>query len=235
MAALQITAIVPAAGRGTRMLAASPKQFLPLADKPVLIHTLEVLASCSLLDDIVLVADSEHVSFCRDELLPAYNLSKVKAVVPGGTERQISVFRGLEFLRSCPPDLVLVHDGVRPLVPRQCVYRVIETAVRKGAAVLAVPVKDTVKVAGETGTVLKTLDRRQLWAAQTPQVFSYPLLYRAHEQARWDGYRGTDDASLLERIGAEVTLTAGSYENIKITTPEDLAWAAAILRGRGDE
>lgn len=216
------------------MRRASPKQFLPLAGKPVLAHTLTVLAACSLIDAIILMTDSEYVSFCRDELIPAYNLRKIKAVLPGGAERQDSVFRGLEFLQHCAPPLVLVHDGVRPLVPVSCVYRVIETAASGGAAVLAVPVKDTIKAAGEAGTVLETLDRRFLWTAQTPQAFSFSLLVRAHQQAQRDGYRGTDDASLLERLGAEVKLVPGSYENIKITTPEDLVWAEAILRGRGD-
>jgi len=235
MGAIKVAAVVPAAGQGRRMHSLSPKQFLPLAGKPVLARTLAVLAACPLIDVIVLVVDPEHVVFCRDELIPGHALDKIAAVLPGGAERQDSVYRGLASLQVSAPDLVLIHDGVRPLVPLPCVHRVIEAAATEGAAVLAVPVKDTIKTADESGTVQKTLDRRCLWAAQTPQAFSFPLLVRAYQQAQQDGYRGTDDSSLLERLGIEVKLVPGSYENIKITTPEDLVWATAVLHDRGED
>jgi 2-C-methyl-D-erythritol 4-phosphate cytidylyltransferase len=157
---------------------------------------------------------------------------KMQRVVVGGASRQDSVFAALRAMER-PTDFVLVHDGARPFVTADVTERVIEQAREHGGAIVAVPVKDTIKQASENGTVHKTIPRERLWAAQTPQAFSYELLYRAHESAEADGFLGTDDAELVERLGgAAIAIVEGSYENLKITTPEDLIVAERIAAGR---
>ncbi|MBW7477454.1 2-C-methyl-D-erythritol 4-phosphate cytidylyltransferase [Paenibacillus oenotherae] len=223
--------IVVAAGRGTRMGTAESKQYLLLEDKPILIHTLQLFEAMEEIAEMVLVVGAQDVTRC-EELLLQYNLHKVKAVAAGGSERQHSVRIGLSLLHG---DWVMVHDGVRPLVTPAAVRACMAAAERSEAAVLAVPVKDTIKQVNESGIIVATPDRRSLWAIQTPQAFRRSLLQEGHERAAAEGFVGTDDASVVERLGVSVTVAEGDYTNIKITTPEDLPWAEFLLASRKQE
>ncbi|CAM4484490.1 2-C-methyl-D-erythritol 4-phosphate cytidylyltransferase [Paenibacillus tarimensis] len=223
------SAIVVAAGRGTRMGSAESKQYLPLLGKPVLIHTLQLFDLMEDITETILVTGPDDIVRCK-ELIREYGLEKVRAVVPGGAERQHSVYQGLKAAGS---DWVLVHDAVRPLVSPAAVRRCMAAAVRSGAAVLAVPVKDTIKKVSPDGVVEDTPDRSRLWAIQTPQAFNSVQLRECHARADSEGFVGTDDAMLVERSGQQVTVAEGEYTNIKITTPDDLPWAAFLLEERG--
>jgi len=203
------------------------KQLSPLAGITVLARSLGALEQSPRLEGIVLVVPREDAGEYRT-LVENWGLSKIKEIVPGGNDRQQSVFAGLLAVPSgC--GLVLVHDGARPLVSGKEIEAVIAAAAGCGAATLAVPVKDTIKEAGPDGFVVRTLDRGRLWLTLTPQCFSYDMLMDAHLQARDSGLSYTDDASLVEAAGKPVRLVEGSYRNIKITTPEDLAVAEALL------
>ncbi|WP_223299026.1 2-C-methyl-D-erythritol 4-phosphate cytidylyltransferase [Paenibacillus darwinianus] len=223
------SAVIVAAGRGTRMGTAESKQYLPLRGKPVLVHTLAIFERMREIRDVVLVTGVEDVERCR-RLAAEHGLRKVAAVVPGGGERQHSVRLGLAAASS---PWVMVHDGVRPLVTPESVRRCIAAAYRHGAAVLAVPVKDTIKKVDAAGIIESTPDRRSLWAIQTPQAFRRELLEACHGRAEGEGFIGTDDAMVVERYGHPVAVAEGDYTNIKITTPDDLPYAAFLLSGRG--
>lgn len=227
--------VVVAAGKGKRMGTAESKQYLLLCGKPILVHTLEIFERMNTVDAVVLVVGAGEEARCR-EYAEAYGLSKVCRIVSGGAERQASVYKGLQ---SMPQGVewVMVHDGVRPLVrPEQadaCWMKARDTG---EAAVLAVPVKDTIKIVGTDGQIRSTPDRSSLWAIHTPQAFRLSALIQAHEAAERDGFLGTDDAMLMERAGVTVHVVESSYDNIKVTTPEDLEWAEFLLRkqGRGE-
>jgi len=225
-----IVAIVPAAGSGSRMGGSSPKQFLRLGGVPVLVRTLRILAGSRVVRGIVLVAPPAAVERTR-RLLARHRVPRVLAVVPGGAERQESVWLGLQ---AVPPaaDLVVVHDGVRPFITGTLVRDVVEAARRFGAAICGIPVRETVKRHRE-GFVETTVDRGGLWLIQTPQAFRRTLLWEAHDKARRDGFLGTDDAVLVERLGVPVRMVAGLQENLKITTPDDLARARVLASARG--
>lgn len=225
-------AIIAAAGSGSRMGTKTKKQYLTLAGLPVLVHTLRVFENSPLIKQYVLVVGADEISWCKREIINKFNLSKVLAVVPGGAYRQHSVYNGLKAIDAQPNDIILVHDGARPLVTEEILAATINGAREMGAAVAAVPVKDTIKKADPQGVVLDTPPREQLWAVQTPQAFRYHVLVNAYRQAEQEDFIGTDDASLVEQSGFEVHLVNGSYENIKITTPEDMAVAEAILKRR---
>ena len=222
-----VTAIIPAAGEGSRFRGAVRKQFIVLDGLPILSHTLRALtASNALAAAIVVVPPGE--SFGREALSLA-GVELATEVVSGGRERQDSVYNGL--LRANPDtDLVLIHDGVRPFVSPGVVLATIEAAKECGAAVAAVPVTDTIKRVDADGFVIDTPAREQLWAAQTPQVFRYSLLMQAHQSVRKRGILATDDAALLEHLGVRVKVVRGSYENLKITSEDDLPLAGLILR-----
>jgi 2-C-methyl-D-erythritol 4-phosphate cytidylyltransferase len=226
---MHVTAIVPAAGGGTRLSAPAPKQYLPLLGVPILVRTLQALLASGV-DRLILVVPPRHEARCRAEILTPYGLA-VDALVPGGADRQASVYAGLRQVDDAG-GLVLIHDGARPLVTSGIIQAAVAAAAAVGAAVVAVPVTDTIKVAGPDRLVQETPVRGRLWAAQTPQAFRAGLFREAHERALRDGYRGTDDSVLVERLGHPVQLVAGSPENLKITTPADLALAEQILRGR---
>jgi len=217
--------VIVAAGRGTRMGTPESKQYLMLMDKPILVHTLELFQQMTFVQEIVLVVGEMDVARCK-QWVSGYQLDKVKAVVCGGAERQDSVYEGLQRL-TC--QWAMVHDGVRPLVTASAVKRGCAAAEHKGASVLAVPVKDTIKQVDHTGKITATPDRKSLWAIQTPQAFRRALLIEAHERARSDGFVGTDDAMLVERLGMQVYAAEGEYTNIKITTPEDLPMAEMLM------
>ena len=221
-----VSVILPAAGRGKRMQAGVNKVFLRLMGKPILFHTLRVFAAVPEVQEIIVVTGAEEVEPLRRALqgLGLFReAAKSVKVVAGGSERQYSVWNGLK-ASSEASDVILVHDAARPLVSHATIEAVIEAAREHGAAVAAVPEKNTVKVV-EDGVVTATPDRSTLWAVQTPQGFSRSLLMAANEKAESDGFLGTDDASLVERYGARVHVVMDSYQNIKVTTPEDLVVA----------
>lgn len=226
-------AVVVAAGRGKRMGAEINKQYLNFIDKPILAHTLEVFEKHSLIDGMIIVTHRDEVSFCYEKVIMPFRFKKVITVVAGGKERQDSVYQGLTVL---PPqcELVVVHDGARPLITPDIITEAVTSGQKEGAVIVAVPVKDTIKkVANEF--VTQTVSREELWTVQTPQVFKKELILEAYKNAFNQGIYGTDDASLVEILGKRVKVVPGSYENLKITTPEDLDIGEAILarRSRG--
>jgi 2-C-methyl-D-erythritol 4-phosphate cytidylyltransferase/2-C-methyl-D-erythritol 2,4-cyclodiphosphate synthase len=224
-----VAAIIPAGGSGCRMGTDLPKQFLEVAGMPVLVHTVKAVQRASSIKTIIIAVPADHVDQVW-ELVDRYDLSLVAKVVAGGLTRQDSVLAGLAVLPD-DTDLVVVHDGVRPLIGPDLVEACVQKAAQTGAAMAAVPVKDTLKMAKD-GVVATTVDRRGLWQAQTPQVAGLETMRRAFDSAAADGFQGTDEAALLERIGVEVSLVMGSDKNIKITRPEDLELAEAFL-GKG--
>ena len=227
----KIYALIPAAGMGKRMGAGQNKQYLLLDGMPILAHTLRVFQEAPFIAGIYLITPEAEIPFCQSEVVERYGFSKVRTVVAGGAERQHSVRNGLlAMTEAAPDDLVLIHDGVRPFVPAELLQRAASTAEEFGGAVVAVPVKDTVKVARD-GIIVATPPREELWLAQTPQAFRYGLIRAAHEGAAAEGFLGTDDASLLERQGCPLRIVVGDYRNIKITTPEDMLLAQAFLKG----
>lgn len=229
---VKAAAIVPAAGSGTRMGMKTKKQFLALDGVPLLGYALKTMEAYPAVQDIVIVACPGEEGYCRTAVVEKLGLNKVAAIVPGGKERQDSVYNGLLAL-SPEFDIVVVHDGVRPLFSLDILASVISAAETYGAATCAVPAKDTVKLAGEDNFVTRTLPRDCTWLVQTPQAFRYELIVEAHRRARSDNLLATDDAALVESIGGRVKIVMGSYDNIKITTPEDLNAALAIIRAAG--
>jgi len=225
---MAIVAVVPAGGSGRRMGLRRPKQFLTLGGSPLIVRTLRALGRA--VDGIVVTAPAGSVEATR-RLLARHRVPGVLAVVEGGDERQDSVRHGLAALPA-GARWVVVHDAVRPFIDPDLVARVLSAARAHGAATCGVPVRDTVKRVRET-LVDSTLDRDGLWLTQTPQAFRRELLCEAHDKARRDGYRGTDDAVLVERLGERVAMVAGSPSNLKITTPDDLRAARREMGRRG--
>ncbi|MBM7622373.1 2-C-methyl-D-erythritol 4-phosphate cytidylyltransferase [Bacillus tianshenii] len=219
--------MVLAAGQGKRMKAGKNKQFIELEGKPVIIHTLTVFENDPMCKEIKLVINEKEVPLF-EALLESYGISKVSEMVPGGKERQDSVYNGL--LRMENAEIVLVHDGARPFIRQEVIHRLVEKAKRDGAAIVGVPVKDTIKKVNADLLIEETVERAALWMIQTPQAFQYSILQKAHLQAKEEQYMGTDESSLVERIGMPVHMVEGDYENIKLTTPEDLIVAEAILK-----
>jgi len=224
-------AIVVAAGRGSRAGAGQSKQFREISGIPIIIHTLSRFERCETIDgSVVVLPEGEREAFAA--LAGRYGLRKVSGAVAGGETRAESVWRGLEALRGLSVEVVAVHDGVRPFVTPEEIDRTVREARASGAAILAVPVTDTIKEA-EGARVLRTLERARLWRAQTPQCFRFELLRRAYELAISSGLDATDDSALVERLGATVRLVEGGEHNIKITTPQDFAVAEILLKGVG--
>lgn len=225
-----ISVIVAAAGRGSRMKRAENKVFLPLLDRPILRYSIEAfLGRCDVAEVIVICAAHE-----QDEMegfVEPYRAHKPVKVVVGGNERQYSVANALRAVDK-KSELILVHDGARPLVTDEVVQSVIDSAREHRASIAAVPVKDTIKTVDGQGMVVDTPPRSTLYAVQTPQGFDAQLLFDAYARAEEDGFLGTDDASLVERLGVRVAVAKGDYQNIKITTPEDLIVGEALLKGR---
>lgn len=220
-------AIVVAAGRGSRMGGGQAKQFREISGIPIIIHTLNCFERCSTIEETVIVLPEE----VRDEfasLAETHGLRKVTSAVAGGETRAESVWRGLQTFREKTVNVVAVHDGVRPFVTPDEIDRVVREAETSGAAILAAAAVETIKEA-EDGRVLRTLERKTLWQAQTPQCFRYELLRRAYEQALADGLDATDDSALVERLGTPVRIIVGGVHNIKITTPQDFALAEILL------
>ena len=204
------------------------KPYLELLDKPILTHTIDVFDQSSVVDTIFVIVDEMDFDACRSVVIEPYGFQKVAGIVPGGGTRQDSVFNGLKVLPE-DTDFVVVHDGVRPFVTAEMIFTCLEAATDWGAAIAAVPVKDTIKITDRDGFVVETPDRSELWAIQTPQVFRKDLLIEAHRNAQQKGIQLTDDAALVEQLGLKVKCVMGSYRNLKITTPEDLILAEALM------
>lgn len=221
-------AIIPAAGTGSRMQAGVNKQYLLLAGRPILAHTLALFAAHPRIDRICLMVPAEEIDYCRAEIVEPYGRGKVSAIIAGGPTRQDSVSNGLLGCGAAIDDLVVIHDGARPLLGAAELDALLAAATANGAATLGVPVKDTIKQV-QGGMIVATPERTTLWQVQTPQAFRFWLLLAAHSQARADNFAATDDAMLVERLPHPVAMVAGSYRNIKITTPEDLTIANALL------
>ncbi len=224
----KVYAIIPAAGTGRRMGGSILKQYIMLGDKPVLAHTLSAFDRAESVDCIVLAVSLDEREYIEKEIVKRYGIKKPVTYTPGGRERQESVKNALEAIEDC--DIVVVHDGVRPLVVPGVIEGAIQEARRYGAAVAGMPVKDTIKVVSPAGFAVNTPDRTRLWQIQTPQAFQLRLLKEAHKRAAEDGFLGTDDSSLVERLGHPVKLIEGGYGNIKITTPEDVDLALYMMK-----
>src|ERR1043165_5268395 len=221
-------AIIAAAGQGTRLGGGRPKQFLELAGFPIIIHTLKTFEQCAEIQEIIVVLPAEDTANFL-ALAGEQGLRKLARVVPGGATRGESVWRGLQSVRAATAEIVAVHDGVRPFVTPEEITETVLAARASGAAILTAPVIDTIKET-EDGKVLGTLDRARLRRALTPQCFRYELLRRAFEQAPEFVARATDESSLVEMLGVKVSIVEGNARNIKITGPEDLAFAEILLK-----
>jgi len=248
-----IRAIVLSGGSGSRMNSKVKKQYMMLQGKPLIYYSLHTFCE-SEVDEVILVASEEDMDYCRTEVIEKYNLSKVVAIAPSGAERYLSVFSGLKCAESS--DIVLIHDGARPFVTTDMIHRSIISARKHKACVVAMPVKDTIKVVGDSidsvsisdsepdlssasassdgsdKIVVSTPDRNSLWLMQTPQTFDYSLLMDCYNKVMSGNQEGiTDDAMIVERgSDTKIHLIEGSYRNIKVTTPEDMLIAEAFLR-----
>lgn len=226
---MKVTAVIPAAGSGKRIN--SKKQFLEINGRPILSITVSVFDECQSIDDVIVVVGREDIELTK-ALLKDHK--KVKNIVAGGQERQDSVYNGIETItRESDDDIVVIHDGARPLVTKEIISAAVTEARTSKAAVVGVPVKDTIKNVSADGMIQGTLDRGSIWLVQTPQAFQFSVIKEAYERAQRIKYRATDDSKLVERMRIPVKMVMGSYENIKITTKEDVAIAESILKGRG--
>ena len=226
-----VAAVVPAGGRGARMGSRTPKQFLQFAGVPLLVHSLRVFEASQTIGEIILVVPETDVTACQKELVPAFGFSKISRVISGGTRRQDSVWNGLQAVNG-RTDIVVVHDAVRPFVTEAMVQAVVDRARIHGAALVGIPLRDTIKRVGPDGMIDATLDRQGLWAAQTPQAFNVELLREAHQCGQRDNVDVTDDAGLVERLGHPVSIVTGTADNVKMTRPEDLLIGEAILAAK---
>jgi len=222
------TAIIAAAGMGSRMASDRPKQFLQLAGTPIIFHTLAPFEQCDSIQEVIVVLPAEEAANFLT-LAGKHGLRKLSRVVPGGTTRADSVKRGLLAIRAATAGVVAVHDGVRPFVTVEEIENVVNAAEADGAAILVAPVTDTIKQVTDN-SVVNTLDRTGLRRALTPQCFRYDLLRKAYEQADVNDPSLTDESALVEKIGVPVTTIEGNSRNIKITTPQDLLIAETFLK-----
>lgn len=229
------TAVVLAAGKGSRMGTQTAKQYLEIGGKPLVVHALEAFQESSLIDEIILMTDREHLEYCTGDIVKRYGLSKVSAVRAGGSERYLSVWNALCTIMKKEKEweklgnkrgngYVFIHDGARPFVTGEIIARAFEDVKKWGACVVGMPVKDTIKRVDGDGCIVESPVRSRIWQAQTPQVFSVELITEAFKhQMKEDCTNVTDDAMVVEaQMGVKVHMVRGSYENIKITTPEDL-------------
>ena len=226
-------AIVLSAGRGSRMKSDVPKQYMDLNGKPVIYYSLKAFEENGF-SSIVLVCGKDDVEYCQKEIVEKYNLTSVKAVVPGGKERYHSVFEGLKAVEGA--DYVFIHDGARPMISQDIINRLKEAVVTEEAAVAGMPVKDTIKIVDDEAYVSETPERKYVWQVQTPQCFAFPIIYEAYKSIIQDEEEGwsipvvTDDAMVLSyATDHEVKMVEADYRNIKITTPEDLLIAKVFL------
>ncbi|SCI47111.1 MULTISPECIES: 2-C-methyl-D-erythritol 4-phosphate cytidylyltransferase [unclassified Romboutsia] len=218
--------IIVAAGSGKRMNMGINKQFIKLNEKEIIAHTIETFYKNENIDEIIVCIKKEEEEFFKDKIIDRYSFKNIK-IAYGGKERQDSIYNGLKLIDSrC--EIVLIHDGARPFVSERIINNSIKVAREKKAVVVGMPVKDTIKFVDD-GSIKDTPNRENLWSAQTPQSFEYKLIMRAYEEAYKHDYYGTDDSMLVEKIGQQVTMIMGSYDNIKITSPEDIGIGEQIL------
>ena len=224
-------ALIPAAGSGARMGSTVKKPYLLLAGRPLLYHTLAAFDRAPSIDRIIIAVAPGEEACCETDVVRKNSFNKNITVIAGGDVRQESVRRLLEQVPE-ETSLVLIHDGARPLITVDLIERALAETEKWQATVAAVPVKDTIQTTNEAGFVQKTLPREQLWSIQTPQTFALQLIREAHCRALQDGFVGTDEGSLVERLGKPVKIIMGAYDNIKVTTPEDLIIAEALMKKR---
>jgi 2-C-methyl-D-erythritol 4-phosphate cytidylyltransferase len=229
-----VMALVPAAGRGLRMGGSVPKQYLSIGGEPLIVQSLRVLQAAPVVDQIILAVPSADIEYCQHEIVLRHRFTKVTKVVAGGAERQDSVRHALAEVPS-DIDIVLIHDAVRPFVTQRMIEEVVAASWKEGAAIIALPMRDTVKQVRTDRMIERTVDRTPLWLAQTPQAFRRDWIETAHRNAHAEGVRATDDAFLVEWLGYSVAVVEGSGENIKVTRPEDLVIGEAILASRMSE
>lgn len=220
-------AIIVAAGKGSRMKAGMNKQFIKIRNKPILYYTLHAFENNKLIHDIVLVLAQDEIEYCKKNILDLYEFKKIKKIVQGGETRQRSVLNGL--LAADGSDIVLIHDGARPFVDDRIIEDGIKYAKMYNACACGVEPKDTIKIKSEEGFSLNTPKRDTLFSVQTPQCFKYDLILNAHKKALEDNIYATDDTMIVEKYNQKVYLYNGSYNNIKITTPEDLLIGEKLL------
>lgn len=230
----KVAAVIVSGGSGKRMGMAIKKQYILLDNKEVLAHTLETFDKCDVIGEIILVVAKEEIKKVEKEIVEKYGFKKVKQIVAGGAERQDSVYNGL--VATCSDTkYVMIHDGARPFIKEKVIKKALEVTKEKEATVVAVPVKDTIKVAdSKKKVIVDTPNRSNLWSIQTPQSFSRELLLNAYTNAREKGLIVTDDSMLVEAYGRTVFIVEGDYTNIKITTPEDLVIGEALLKIKED-
>ncbi|MGE7811081.1 2-C-methyl-D-erythritol 4-phosphate cytidylyltransferase [Lysinibacillus capsici] len=227
---MQYEVVLPAAGSGKRMGAGQNKLFLKLLEKPILVHTLEVFQQDPACTGIWLAVKPEERGFIQ-KMLEDYRITKVKGLPDGGAERQHSVHSCMKEMQQV--DIVLVHDAARPFITHDIIAKLVQNAHHYGAAIAGVRAKDTMKKVSMNGIIEETVDRESLWMVQTPQAFRFELIMEAEDVAEKVGFLGTDEAMLMERLGHQVHIVESSYENVKMTTQEDLVFGEAILRKRG--
>jgi 2-C-methyl-D-erythritol 4-phosphate cytidylyltransferase len=230
----KIPAVIVAGGAGTRMKSPVRKQYLLIDGRPVLTHTLDIFGVCDVIGDIFLVIPEQDVSLCKEKILPLCRCKDKITLVRGGSERQDSVYNGISAIKT-DDEMVIIHDGVRPLISVDIIEKCLEACKATGAAIVGIPASDTLKWVDQNGVIVSTLNRESIWLSQTPQCFRFDLLKKAHESAAIENFRGTDDASLVERMGIKVRIVIGNSYNIKITTNDDLVLARAIFNVRNEK
>jgi 2-C-methyl-D-erythritol 4-phosphate cytidylyltransferase len=225
---MKTVAIIPAGGSGKRMNEKLSKQYLLLDGIPVLVHTLKKFQESQKIDEIFLIVPKDDITFAGECIIDKYGISKASRILAGGRERQDSVRNGIHALEK-EHDIIVIHDAVRPFITEEMLLTVIHEASLVRAVTVGVPVKDTVKAVNGNGWIVETPSRHNLWHTQTPQAFKRDIIQRAHEEAEKDNYYSTDDASLVERTGIAVKMIHGSYDNIKITTKNDILLAEVLI------
>ncbi len=225
----RVVALIPAAGRGRRIGGVTPKTSLLLGGIPLLKHTLLKFEACEEVEEVVPLVPPEEVTFWEEEILSKKEIKKVRRILAGGEERQDSVLLGLQAVEG-EAEIIVIHDGARPFVPPELIKKSLAEMDNFKAVVTALPAHETIKEISPRKEVIKTLERNFLWLVQTPQTFTYSSIFYAHEMARKENFFGTDDAALIERLGIPIRVIEGSRLNFKITTPEDLLLAEALLK-----
>lgn len=220
-------AIILAAGNGSRMGHHINKQYLKINKHPILYYTLKAFTQCNCIDEIIVVVAEDEMNYCKEQIINKYEFLKVKQVVVGGSERQHSVLNGLNAISDC--EIVLIHDGARPFITESIITSAVLYAKLYGATACGVKPKDTIKIVDSSGFSIRTPNREMLFCVQTPQAFKFDLILECHKKISEEGISVTDDTMVVERYGNKVYLYEGSYNNIKITTPEDLETGRQIL------
>jgi 2-C-methyl-D-erythritol 4-phosphate cytidylyltransferase len=227
---MKVSVIIAAGGMGKRMQSSEGKLFIEIGSFPMIALTVSVFESSEIIDDIILVVALDEIERAK-KLVEKYGFKKIRHIIQGGATRQDSIYNGLQVV-STDTDIVVIHDGARPFVTKEIILEAISETRAYRAVIVGMPVKDTIKTVKDDRLVSNTLDRDFLWQVQTPQVFDYSLIKEAYERAKRLEIQATDDARLVERLGEKVKMIMGSYENIKITTPEDVKIAEAIIKSR---